>query len=537
MDSKKIPFSLHKSYYVAMSDETDRLYIKTLRSGVKEQKIMYISTKLSKSMTRLTEGAIELEGDSDDIKLTFVNSKEMCYCYRGSIQMDLIQASQIIKIKNDHYKAYFGPQNVVVHFYGKPSKVEMDWDGDNATHIQLTYKSDHYEEGRIIFEEEGISPNTDEIKDFATAEKDNRESFELFMAQTPDIKNGYYRTYRLAKYILWSSLVEKKGLFKRDAVLVSKNWMSRIWSWDNAFHALGLLSSDIDMAWDQIMLPFELQSIEGSLPDSFTDNYSSWYSTKPPIYGWIMEYLLKREVLSNEKLNEIFHPLCALTDWWLDYRDSDMNGIPEYYNGNDSGWDNSTAFYYGVPIESPDLIAYLILQCDVISKVGKIIGKDTSKYQSRQSELLRVILNDFWFEDHFRIKCLRDNKYHSSESLLMFLPLILKKRLPQNIRLTLISRLKGFCGNYGLASEHPESVLYKEDSYWRGPIWSPPMLMLLDVLKEEDNLFYEELKKGYLKAIDNIGYFPENLGFLSGEPYRDPTINWTAATFITLCEW
>lgn len=71
----------------------------------------------------------------------------------------------------------------------------------------------------------------------------------------------------------------------------------------------------------------------------------------------------------------VYDALVKWTYWWLTYRDDDNDGIPQYNHGNESGWDNGTAFSGGVPIECPDLTAYLIIQMDVLADIAGRLGR------------------------------------------------------------------------------------------------------------------------------------------------------------------
>ena len=66
--------------------------------------------------------------------------------------------------------------------------------------------------------------------------------------------------------------------------------------------------------------------------------------------------------LSKEQLVEAYDKLSKWTKWWLTCRYMNHDGIYEYTHGNDSGWDNASAFDLLPPVDSPDLQALLVLQ-------------------------------------------------------------------------------------------------------------------------------------------------------------------------------
>src|SRR5690606_15500943 len=75
---------------------------------------------------------------------------------------------------------------------------------------------------------------------------------------------------QLAAYVLWSATVTPAGFMTREAVLMSKHWMDKVWSWDHCFNALALAASEPRAALDQFLLPFDHQASTGALPDSVT---------------------------------------------------------------------------------------------------------------------------------------------------------------------------------------------------------------------------------------------------------------------------
>jgi hypothetical protein len=51
----------------------------------------------------------------------------------------------------------------------------------------------------------------------------------------------------------------------------------------------------------------------------------------------------------RKHLEQIYPLLSRWTQWYLRYRDSNQDGLPEYRRGNEAGWDNATVFDEGQP--------------------------------------------------------------------------------------------------------------------------------------------------------------------------------------------
>ncbi len=63
----------------------------------------------------------------------------------------------------------------------------------------------------------------------------------------------------LAAYVLRSAAVAPAGFLSRSAILMSKHWMNKVWSWDHRFNALALAPGAPRLAWDQYLTVFDHQ--------------------------------------------------------------------------------------------------------------------------------------------------------------------------------------------------------------------------------------------------------------------------------------
>ncbi|MDN5285806.1 MAG: hypothetical protein JWR38_2080 [Mucilaginibacter sp.] len=357
---------------------------------------------------------------------------------------------------------------------------------------------------------------------------------------TPSVPPLYQTARSLAAYVNWSCMIKPSGNVMRYGMVMSKNWMYNIWSWDNCFNAISLSYHQPKLSWDEFMLPFDKQDITGAMPDYINPHHMVWEFRKPPVHGWALSKLMEQYKLSNAQLNEIYPKLVAWTNYWFIYRDGNHNGLPEYYHGNDSGWDNSTSFDMGFPAEGPDLAAFLVKQMDVLSDIARKLGKvkEADQWKQKADETLKKMIVTFWDGEKFISKSAITGKHNEqSESLMSYLPIVLGERLPVNIRNKMVADLKkpGYLVTpYGIASESPQSKLYNPDGYWRGPIWAPTTLLIIDGLKSlKENDFAKELAKSFCNTCNKNG-FAENFNALTGEALRDPAYTWTSSVFLTL---
>ena len=377
------------------------------------------------------------------------------------------------------------------------------------------------------------------LKDtFEDSVRQVQREFDAWMSRSPIVPESLQQAGELAAYVNWSACVAPRGNFRRPAMLMSKNGMPSVWSWDHAFNAMALSRRNPDLAWDQMMLPFDQQDENGALPDCFNDQSCIRNFVKPPIHGWALRHMLNNSAaVTIPRLRELYEPLCRWTDWWMVHRDADGDGVPHYLHGNDSGWNNATSFDAGVPLESPDLSALLIIQMDVLADVGQRIGKkrDSKRWTKRADQLLERLLAHSWKAGAFVAPRNGDHKIAvGGDSLLMFMPLILGERLPCDVRQTLVAGIAEegrFLTQYGLATESVKSAKYESNGYWRGPIWAPSTMLVVDgLLACGQKPLAVEIAGRFCAMVASSG-MAENFDALTGKGLCDPAHTWTSSVF------
>lgn len=372
--------------------------------------------------------------------------------------------------------------------------------------------------------------------------KVSERNFQSFLKGLYPVGKAYNDLLIQAAYLKWSTVVMPRGFLSLPAMLCSKSTMSSVWSWDNCFSAMSVSYMHSKLALDQFRLVFNNQSAEGSLPDLINDNHWMWGAVKPPIQALALKYLMEMSAdsVKYSDFADLYEPICRFTNFWFDYQDDDHDGIPQYNITNDSGEDNGTVFEAGFPLESPDLCAYLVIQMEFLSEMANDLGRasESKIWMQRSVDLLQKLINELWNGEKFIAKHSISGKCaENSRSFLNYIPIILGKRLPEKILKKLIFDLKdpnGIVTPFGPASEHPKSIYYKEDGYWRGPVWAPNTFLLvygLDACGESD--FAKEIAKRYINLCQKSG-FPENFSSLNGRPLRDMGYSWTADVFILL---
>ncbi len=348
-----------------------------------------------------------------------------------------------------------------------------------------------------------------------------------------------------ALYLNWSAQVAPAGLLKRRCMLVSKNKMSGMWAWDHCFNALAMASSQPELAWDQFMAMFDAQNEQGGIPDLLTPTAAMHVYTKPPVHGWIFSLMRKRNKAffrRREISEQAYNALSGWTRYWMNFRDYARTGLPCYCHGNDSGWDNSTLFLNPVPLASPELIAYLVLQMELLADVANDLGRahDAQAWRAESTALLERMIDRMWDGEMFcAVTPAGERLSQSGDTLLVHLPLLLGKRLPQAIRAKMrdgMLRPGRFRTEFGLASESVTSEFYESAGYWRGPIWAPSnFIAIAGLLASGEKDTAVSLITDFCALCARHGFY-ENFDALTGCGNDEITLSWSVSVFLMLSE-
>ncbi|MDT0541141.1 MULTISPECIES: MGH1-like glycoside hydrolase domain-containing protein [Streptomyces] len=344
----------------------------------------------------------------------------------------------------------------------------------------------------------------------------------------------------LAAYVLWSATVNPAGFVTRPAVLMSKHWMDKVWSWDHCFNALAMAPGLSASAWDQFCLPFDHQDESGALPDSVCHSEILYNYVKPPIHGWALGHLRRRlpEPLDPAELARTYDRLARWTAFWLTARRAPGSALPHYQHGNDSGWDNATTFDPERLVATADLAGFLVLQLRELAALAEELGRpdDAGRWTRTADATQAAMLDDLWKGDHFVARGAHSRDTWSSSSLLDLMPIALGEHLPQHVAAVLADRIEAHLTPYGLATELPSSPHYLSDGYWRGPVWAPAVVLIEDGLRRSghQNLAHE-ISARFRTLCETHG-FAENFDALTGTGLRDRAYTWTASGYLLLAE-
>lgn len=473
------------------------------------------------------ERRMRIKGENCNLRLTMENQG-----YDSAIKMneDTWQVNSATHMTNFMLRPFQG-------------KLQMDapWNSEGCERIIAEFQQDENGEWEGVIEEAVINPQIPlpTEKTFEECRQDAERALENWTEKLPAVPPRFEEGRKLAGYVMWSAYLYPVGHYKREAMVMSKNWMNCVWSWDHCFNAMALAAGNRDEALDQFLVMFDHQHESGALPDCINDAEVLWNFLKTPIHGWAFCRMAEKMEFAEEELEEIYRYLTKWTDWWFAYRDYDHDGMPQCNHGNDSVSDNCTTFDKGCPLETPVLSAFLILQMDALSEIAQKLDKqaEADKWTERSREHLDNFMRHFWTEDGIVARLSGSHEPVTADSNYMYIPIVLGKRLPEEVQKWLIDGLKRenyLRTPYGFASESPSSPFYESDSYCRGPVWAPTTMIILDGLRQlGENELAAKVAEGFCSAVQE-GHISECFDAVTGKPLRDPAYTWTASVFLIL---
>lgn len=364
-----------------------------------------------------------------------------------------------------------------------------------------------------------------------------QRDFLSFRDEPADLSEKDRPSFDLATYITWSSVVSPFGTLNQPAMFMSKLYMYSIWSWDNCFNALALAKRTPDLSYGQFEIFFDHQDESGAYPDFVHDKYASFNFLKPPIFPVFYEKcMLENDYFkAPERLWKAYRSMEKNLSYYEQYR-TFPGALPHYRHGNDSGWDNSSLFHEGIPVESPDLAAHLVRAYDAMARLSEILGQDqdTIEFRNKAASIAENALKRLYSEQEgfFARVGILGEPVKNRDSLLLSMPLLMAKHMDPAVVEKTVKRLLSFETPFGFATEHPNSPLYRYNGYWLGPIWAPVTFLLVDALYEAGYRGHADRIRKKFMQLTLQGGMAENFDPFTGEGLVDTSFTWTSSVYL-----
>ncbi|MCI0477302.1 MAG: hypothetical protein L0Y55_13720 [Anaerolineales bacterium] len=358
----------------------------------------------------------------------------------------------------------------------------------------------------------------------------------------------------VSAWILRAGLLSSRFFLTREAMMPSMVHYVGVWAWDAFFHALAYRYVDQTLAENQIRILLDHQRADGMLPDAvhdegvilnwqFSSKDGALYEaevTKPPLVAWTALKLYEHNG-DRDFLEEVYEPIVRWNRWWFEKNDDDRDGIAQYNHPNSSGLDDSPLWDFGMPVESPDLNTYLVMQQDALARIAEILGlkQDAREWHLKANALAARMVEHFWDE--------RAGVFwatHNHEPIRVLTPFNLYPLLSGHLDLAKRKRLLDHLFNPDeFWLEHPIPTVAKNDpqydpnQMWRGPTWVNINYLFIEGLArngypEQARALRDKTLQLLMRQRDIYEYYNPETG--AAPPRAASVFGWSSAVFVDL---
>lgn len=386
-----------------------------------------------------------------------------------------------------------------------------------------------------------------------------------WFARTPAVRADLADMTAFCWWVLGANLVSLPGRGAL-AVVPSKIGYVGLWQWDAYFIASGLRHGDPDLAREQLELAFGFAGPDGQLPDvvhdegilassddlppgdrenlrragsAIADPTAPIPLTKPPLAAWALRRL-EGFVDDPAFFDSAWEAVARSQDWWFAHADLDGDGMPEYGHPYSSGLDDSPVFDAELPVASPDLAAYLIMQDDLLAARARAVGDAgaASRHASRASRTL-TLLEAMWDQKSGYFRSSGAGSPIDVETAVSLLPL-LTGRLPGRYVAGILAALDDpdrFATTWSVPTVARREPSYSDERMWRGPVWINVNALLAEGLAvsghaDRSRALIEQTLRLVMHGGGPHEYFNPSTG--AKPPRATTAFGWSAALFVDL---
>ena len=376
---------------------------------------------------------------------------------------------------------------------------------------------------------------------YAEALADVTADWESFLEKIPPVDPALENARLEAAWNLWAFLLNPSGFVRHQHIMMAASSIASSWQMN---HNAAALRDNLPVAMDLLVNMLDWASPVGQLPDMVDDGRCHAQAIHPPTQGWSLLWIMQKHDLGKEvprrTLEFMYDGFSKWVDWFFLARDDDHDGLPQYDNGDEIGFDDCSPFEFETAMETPDLPAFLVLLCDAVSALAEILGRPDARdaWKKRGDELTQRLIETFWNGERFVALTNGDHRVVATDSVVYYLPLVLGKRLPQEIidKMTADLLVEGdWLTPFGLCVEKLESDFFRLSGMSRG--WVLPasnLLILTGMYNAGKKAEAKMIARRYCDACAEWG-ISMLLDPIRGTP-NGFACSWSANTFLVLAD-
>lgn len=320
---------------------------------------------------------------------------------------------------------------------------------------------------------------------YEDAYKATTKDWENFLSKIPEFTPELAIARKEAAWIEWSSFLAPSGFLKRRSILMTLGTAASSWQ---MVHQAAALHHDFELSTDLLVNMIDNIGKRGQLSDFILDGQNQCQGLHPATQGWALKWLMGlhdfKTEMPKETLEYLYDGYGQWANWYMKYRDDDHDGLPQYDDGDESGYDDASPFVDYADIEGADLAAYIAILFDSLGDVAEILerSEEAAQWHARADEMIKKMIDAYWNGEKFIALRNHTHEVIDSECITDYMPIILGKKLPQEIidKMTADLLVEGdFLSNVGLATEKISSDQFRMAGFSRGFALPQANLMIL----------------------------------------------------------
>jgi len=347
------------------------------------------------------------------------------------------------------------------------------------------------------------------------------------------LPRGHRADAASAVYHILANSKAPLGQIGRNAVFPARGAYSAHYQLDAclAAHCLGRFNERL--ASDYLLTVCENQERDGKMPRFVSPTWNGPGGSAPPILGWAVWSLYQRYA-NKELIRDVYEPLCRMVDWWFESRDSDGDGLIEYLDSVESGWEGSPRFDRG-RIAAVDLNAFINREMRVLALMAPIIGResDVEAWEDRVVDHTTQMHQRLFDRDDclFRDRLVEEDRLTKVLTPASFVPLWAGVKVSSHVAHETIARYlinpKHFFGSRPFPTIAYSDPRFQSERPWHGALCPSVAWMMTETLRAWG--FEREWKESTRRLVELLTHHhdPAEHYSATGRPLGVPA--WTAS--------
>lgn len=302
------------------------------------------------------------------------------------------------------------------------------------------------------------------------------------------------RTYRKAASVLKTNVMSAEGGIGRRWTTPDR-WPHRhMWLWDSAFHALGWLHLDPQMAKDTLEAMIEAAYPDGMIPLCSAPTPQPYKTSQPPLLAWAV-WEVHQATGDVEFPVRLYEGLAGYIRWFQRERDRNGNGLYEWWKDEEdrlchcgeSGLDNSPRFDQPGIDDHVDLNCMLYNEMAILARIALISDRynEAAQWHEQATQLAARINERMWDETTgFYYDLRADGTLLPLKTVVGFLPLWagIASREQAGRLMTHLLDPREFACEFPVPTVALDEAPFSDDM-WRGPTWINTNYMIVRGLR------------------------------------------------------